>query len=806
MYLLRVEASEGTKLIFTSHHALSTKGINLYFIQLTQRILSIHGRSSRLFFLVFWLVSSFLCSTMIFTSVLSTKVLASESAAMSANINANTNTNTETTIVDLPSSAIKAQLAKIEGADLSAEQAVMALIAELSGEDRVYAQLKLVGIYRRSAQVEKASALLLELNKAAAHFSNELQLEVVISGAQLERKKNNYVTAATMLETKGIPLAGQNTGLLARIYQHTGRFFRLDKQHAEAEKYYLLALENYQALGDELEIARMYGSLGVLYESQDDLVLAAEYQIKAMKLFERIGNAQDQASSYFNLGELFYRSEDYDKSLSFYQQALELDKKLSDAEYIGYDYHRIGSIYMAQQKLDEALDVTQKAIDIFAEGAFHQVLSRSYVQRAQILDKLNNQEARLASLLLAEKTGQVSKADFQMRSVWHNLGVYYFDHQALTEAEHYVSKSLAISKKLELFKDQLDDNRLLSEIHHQLGQDSLALTHLKAAYELKQKIDSELRIKELEKHKRDINLLKQQVKVAKLEEASKQSELEVVAQKKVTEKVTLLTLGLVVLFLLIFYVLHQRRKLAMISASLYEDALQQKNQLLADVSHELRTPLTALKLQVDALRYNLVDDVELSYQKLSNKITDLSHLIRDIYELAVSDVYGLSINTRQLDISPVLKQWSSEFEQYVIGHELQWHDDIVSAPAWVAIDQDRIKQVLANLINNSVNYTDSYTDKPGRVELKVWQAHGLVHLRVQDTSPSVPESEFVKIFERLYRLEKSRNRATGGSGLGLAICQNVIHAHQGTIEAKQSALGGVAILITLPLIDHFATP
>ncbi|WP_448551237.1 tetratricopeptide repeat protein [Thalassotalea montiporae] len=739
---------------------------------------------------------------MIFTSVLSTKALASESAAMSANISVNTNTNSAVPA----SSAIKAQLAKIEGSDLSAEQAVMALIAELSGEDRVYAQLKLVGIYRRSAQVEKASALLLDLNQAAAQFSNELQLEVVISGAQLERKKNNYVTAAKMLETKGIPLAGQNAALLARTYQHTGRFYRLDKQHAEAEKYYLLALENYQVLGDELEIARMYGSLGVLYESQDDLVLAAEYQIKAMKLFERIGNAQDQASSYFNLGELFYRSEDYDKSLSFYQQALELDKKLSDTEYIGYDYHRIGSIYMAQHKLDEALDVTQKAIDIFAEGSFHQVLSRSYVQRAQIFDKLNKQEARLASLLLAEKTGQVSNADFQMRSVWHNLGVYHFDHQALTEAEHYVSKSLAISKKLELFKDQLDDNRLLSEIHHQLGQDSLALIHLKAAYELKQQLDSELRIKELEKYKRDINLLKQQVKVAKLEEASKQSELEVVAQKKVTEKVTLLTLGLVVLFLLIFYVLHQRRKLAMISASLYEDALQQKNQLLADVSHELRTPLTALKLQVDALRYNLVDDVELSYQKLSNKITDLSHLIRDIYELAVSDVYGLSINTRQLDISPVLKQWSSEFEQYVTGHELQWHDDIVSEPAWVAIDQDRIKQVLANLINNSVNYTDSYTDKPGRVELKVWQAHGLVHFRVQDTSPSVPESEFVKIFERLYRLEKSRNRATGGSGLGLAICQNVIHAHQGTIEAKQSALGGVAILITLPLVEHSATP
>ncbi|REL25605.1 hypothetical protein DXX93_02925 [Thalassotalea euphylliae] len=762
-------------------------------MQVTQRALSVQ----RCFLgLVFPFFLAFI-SAVLSAYMLSTSAFASETAHQPITSNTSTDAKAQspTNTVTQTSPSITAKLAKIEGADPIAEQAVMALITELSGTDKVYAQLKLVSIYRRSAQVEKASTLLQALNKAVAELSNELQLEVLISGAELERKKNNYATAAKMLETKGIPLAGQNTAVLARVYRHTGRFYRLDKQHAQAEKYYLLALENYQALGDELELARMYGSLGVLYESQDDLVLAAEYQIKAMKLFERIGNAQDQASSYFNLGELFYRSEDYDKSLSFYQQALVFDKKLNDTEYIGYDYHRIGSIYMAQNKLDEALDVTQKAIDIFAQGAFHQVLSRSYVQRAQIFDKLDNQEARLASLLLAEKTGQVSNADFQMRSVWHNLGVYYFDHQALTEAERYVSKSLAISTKLELLKDQLDDNRLLSEIHHQLGQDSIALTHLKAAYELKQQLDSELRIEELEKHKRDINLLKEQVKVAKLEEASKQAELEVVEQKKVTEKVTLLTLGLVVLFLLIFYVLHQRRKLAVISASLYEDALQQKNQLLADVSHELRTPLTALKLQVDALRYHLVDDVELSYQKLSSKITDLSNLIGDIYELAVSDVYGLSINTQQLDMTPALKQWSSEFQDYVTGHELQWHDNIASAPAWVAVDQDRIKQVLANLINNSVNYTD----KPGRVELSAWQAHGQLHLCVQDTSPSVPESEFGKIFERLYRLEKSRNRATGGSGLGLAICQNVIHAHQGTIEAKQSALGGVAILITLPL-------
>ena len=253
---------------------------------------------------------------------------------------------------------------------------------------------------------------------------------------------------------------------------------------------------------------------------------------------------------------------------------------------------------------------------------------------------------------------------------------------------------------------------------------------------------------------------------------------------------------MIVLFVVIVFMLYQRRKIALLKAKLYQDALAEKNQLLADVSHELRTPLTALKLQIDALRYKVVENVDLSYQKLSAKVMDINRLIADIYELATSDANGLSFTAEQCDVIPILREWNNEFSQYVEQQGFSWRLCTHVESAHVKIDIDRIKQVVSNLISNSVNYTD----KPGEIQLSATIRQDSLVLIVKDSAPTVNDEDLEKIFERLYRVEKSRNRQTGGSGLGLAISQNIILAHQGEIFAKKSNTGGLAVIVKLPII------
>ena len=109
-------------------------------------------------------------------------------------------------------------------------------------------------------------------------------------------------------------------------------------------------------------------------------------------------------------------------------------------------------------------------------------------------------------------------------------------------------------------------------------------------------------------------------------------------------------------------------------------------------------------------------------------------------------------------------------------------------------DATRIGQLATNLIENSIRYTDA----PGTIHISCTEDDDRIHFSIEDSKPSVPEDLHDKIFERLYRIDSSRNRRDGGSGLGLSICTAIVDAHKGTIKATNSALEGLRIDVTLP--------
>ncbi len=112
-------------------------------------------------------------------------------------------------------------------------------------------------------------------------------------------------------------------------------------------------------------------------------------------------------------------------------------------------------------------------------------------------------------------------------------------------------------------------------------------------------------------------------------------------------------------------------------------------------------------------------------------------------------------------------------------------------------DERRLEQLLANLLENSLRYTDS----PGQVRVRAGRRDGCIMLEIADTAPSVAAEQLPRLFDRLYRVESSRSRQHGGSGLGLAICRSIVQAHGGGISAAPSDLGGLLIRVEWPLTD-----
>ena len=188
-----------------------------------------------------------------------------------------------------------------------------------------------------------------------------------------------------------------------------------------------------------------------------------------------------------------------------------------------------------------------------------------------------------------------------------------------------------------------------------------------------------------------------------------------------------------------------------------------------------------------------MSDVQSGYRDLNAKVSEINRLISDIYQLAKADSLSLDLDKREYSLALAFSQWESDWSTLVIAKGFAWHSDINLGDATMMMDADRVKQIIDNLLSNSIHYTDL----PGSIKLTATFAKQQLTVRIEDSAPSVDDDKLAKIFERLYRVESSRSRQTGGSGLGLAICKSLVEAHGGKIRAKQSELGGLLIEFTI---------
>ncbi len=217
---------------------------------------------------------------------------------------------------------------------------------------------------------------------------------------------------------------------------------------------------------------------------------------------------------------------------------------------------------------------------------------------------------------------------------------------------------------------------------------------------------------------------------------------------------------------------------------------------VADISHELRTPLAVLRGEIEAL----VDGVRPLQQEavlsLREETLRIGALVDDLHLLAMSDLQALPCQFDELDPVSFLQQLAARFRDRAAAAGLRLSTDTgpaVAQPVWW--DRVRIEQLLVNLIENSLRYTDT----PGSVMLAMKHDGERIVIDIDDSAPGVPAADLPRLFEPLYRADAARSRHRGGSGLGLAICDAIARSHGGIIAASLSALGGLHVRVELPV-------
>lgn len=227
----------------------------------------------------------------------------------------------------------------------------------------------------------------------------------------------------------------------------------------------------------------------------------------------------------------------------------------------------------------------------------------------------------------------------------------------------------------------------------------------------------------------------------------------------------------------------------------FKDLERIKKDFVANVSHELRTPLTAIKGFAETLEENTKDAEDRHYLDVIKKHTErLINIVSDLLTLSQLEQVQQLAEKETLDFRQMSANAAKIFEQQVKAKGLSLNVETESGLPAVKGDHFRLEQVMINLIDNAVKYTEK-----GSISLKIYGAGQNVKIEVSDTGIGIPQEHAARIFERFYVVDKSRSKKSGGTGLGLSIVKHIVLMHNGTISVDSRPGEGTKVTVTIPV-------
>lgn len=221
---------------------------------------------------------------------------------------------------------------------------------------------------------------------------------------------------------------------------------------------------------------------------------------------------------------------------------------------------------------------------------------------------------------------------------------------------------------------------------------------------------------------------------------------------------------------------------------------EQRNEFLSSISHELRTPLTYIKGYADVARRKSIEEADREHylQIIYEESERLSAMMKDLFDLAKLDRHAFIIQRTNIHLSSYLatvyEKMMPAFQEKEIRLDMNCDETL-----YVMVDPVRFEQILFNLLDNAIKYSDPHT----KTSVIAQQEKGEVFIAIRDEGAGIPQEDLPFVFDRFYRVDKSRSRHLGGTGLGLSIVKELVEAHGGRIEVKSERNKGTAFVIWL---------
>jgi len=219
-----------------------------------------------------------------------------------------------------------------------------------------------------------------------------------------------------------------------------------------------------------------------------------------------------------------------------------------------------------------------------------------------------------------------------------------------------------------------------------------------------------------------------------------------------------------------------------------------RHHLMEDLTHELRTPLTSMLSQLEAM-IDGIYEVDLEWlQQIYDELIRLTRLMNDMEKLSEAEAARFTINIRRVNMVQLAQNVYRNFQQMARSKGVKLQFMPTNAPCYAEVDRDKMIQVMNNIVSNAIKYTD----EGGKVTLGVdWTVDSTI-IYCEDTGIGISAADLPYVFNRLYRVDKSRSRFSGGVGLGLSIVKALVEAHEGKIEVSSKLGSGSMFKVTIP--------
>ncbi|MEY8370074.1 cell wall metabolism sensor histidine kinase WalK [Aerococcaceae bacterium 50-4] len=237
----------------------------------------------------------------------------------------------------------------------------------------------------------------------------------------------------------------------------------------------------------------------------------------------------------------------------------------------------------------------------------------------------------------------------------------------------------------------------------------------------------------------------------------------------------------------------------------HEKIERDRKQFVSNISHELRTPLTSVRSYSEALVDGAIKDEKVAVEFLNVIQTETDRMIRmisDLLHLSRMDAKQQVINRELIIFKDLVNHILDRFDMMLQSEDYEGKNyiikrELMEEEVWVEIDQDKLIQVIDNIMNNAIKYSPD----GGTIYVRLMSTHNKLVLSIQDQGLGIPQESIPHLFDRFYRVDKARSRAQGGSGLGLSIAKEEIELHNGTIWVNSIENKGTTFFISLPFVE-----